>query len=117
MPVDEISKSLDNAVDDIHSKSFKAGLNSITRSLNESAASRIRTGNGIDDDRIRKTREEDKDPIDYKRLGREMGKRPIYVSAKLNDREVVKMTAKPMKEQMDNDEKIRKMLKGEPVWA
>ena len=117
VPVDEISKSLDNAVDDIHSKSFKAGLNSITRSLNESAASRIRTGNGIDDDRIRKTREEDKDPIDYKRLGREMGKRPIYVSAKLNDREVVKMTAKPMKEQMDNDEKIRKMLKGEPVWA
>lgn len=117
VPVDEISKSLDNAVDDIHSKAFKVGLNSITRSLNESAASRIRTGNGIDDDRIRKTREEDKDPIDYKRLGREMGKRPIYVSAKLNDREVVKMTAKPMKEQMDNDEKIRKMLKGEPVWA
>lgn len=117
VPVDEISKSLDNAVDDIHSKAFKVGLNSITRSLNESAASRIRTGNGIDDDRIRKTREEDKDPIDYKRLGREMGKRPIYVSAKLNDREVVKMTAKPMKEQMDNDEKIRKMLKGEPAWA
>lgn len=117
VPVDEISKSLDNAVEDIHSKSFKVGLNSITRSLNESAASRIRTGNGIDDDRSRKTREEDKDPIDYKRLGREMGKRPIYVSAKLNDREVVKMTAKPMKEQMDNDEKIRKMLKGEPVWA
>ena len=117
VPVDEISKSLDNAVDDIHSKSFKVGLNSITKSLNESAASRIRTGNGIDDDLIRKTREEDKDPIDYKRLGREMGKRPIYVSAKLNDREVVKMTAKPMKEQMDNDEKIRKMLKGEPVWA
>ena len=117
VPVDEISKSLDNAVDDIHSKAFKVGLNSITRSLNESAASRIRTGNGIDDDRIRKAREEDKDPIDYKRLGREMGKRPIYVSAKLNDREVVKMTAKPMKEQMDNDEKIRKMLKGEPAWA
>ena len=117
VPVDEISKSLDNAVDDIHSKSFKVGLNSITKSLNESAASRIRTGNGIDDDLIRKTREEDKDPIDYKRLGREMGKRPIYVSAKLNDREVVKMTAKPMKEQMDNDEKIKKMLKGEPVWA
>ena len=117
VPVDEISKSLDNAVDDIRSKAFKVGLNLITRSLNESAASRIRTGNGIDDDRIRKTREEDKDPIDYKRLGREMGKRPIYVSAKLNDREVVKMTAKPMKEQMDNDEKIRKMLKGEPAWA
>ena len=117
VPVDEISKSLDNAVDDIHSKAFKVGLNSITRSLNESAASRIRTGNGIDDDRIRKAREEDKDPIDYKRLGREMGKRPIYVSAKLNDREVVKMTAKPMKEQMDNDEKIKKMLKGEPAWA
>lgn len=117
VPVDEISKSLDNAVDDIHSKAFKVGLNSITRSLNESAASRIRTGNGIDDDRIRKTREEDKDPIDYKRLGREMGKRPIYVSAKLNDREVVKMTAKPMKDKMDNDEKIRKMLKGEPAWA
>lgn len=117
VPVDEISKSLDNAVDDIHSKSFKVGLNSITRSLNESASSRIRTGNGIDDDRSRKTREEDKDPIDYKRLGREMGRRPIYVSAKLNEREVVKMTAKPMKEQMDNDEKIRKMLKGEPVWA
>ena len=117
VPVDEISKSLDNAVDDIHSKAFKVGLNSITRSLNESAASRIRTGNGIDDDRIRKAREEDKDPIDYKRLGREMGKRPIYVSAKLNDREVVKMTAKPMKEQMDTDEKIKKMLKGEPAWA
>lgn len=117
VPVDEISKSLDNAVDDIRSKAFKVGLNLITRSLNESAASRIRTGNGIDDDRIRKAREEDKDPIDYKRLGREMGKRPIYVSAKLNDREVVKMTAKPMKEQMDNDEKIRKMLKGEPAWA
>lgn len=117
VPISEISKSLDNAVDDIQSKTLRVRLNSITRSLNESATNGIRSGNGIDDDRIRKTREEDKDPIDYKRLGREMGKRPIYVSAKLNDREVVKMTAKPMKEQMDNDEKIRKMLKGEPVWA
>ena len=77
----------------------------------------IQTGKTVDDDRSRERQNEDKDPIDYKRLGREMGKRPIYVSAKLNDREVVKMTAKPMKEQMDNDEKIRKMLKGEPVWA
>ncbi|MGE9977176.1 phage tail protein [Coprococcus catus] len=117
VPISEISKSLDNAVDDIQSKTLRVRLNSITRSLNESATNRIRAGKTVDDDRSRERQNEDKDPIDYKRLGREMGKRPIYVSAKLNDREVVKMTAKPMKEQMDNDEKIRKMLKGEPVWA
>ena len=117
VPISEISKSLDNAVDDIQSKTLRVRLNSITRSLNESATNGIRAGKTVDDDRSRERRNEDKDPIDYKRLGREMGKRPIYVSAKLNDREVVKMTAKPMKEQMDNDEKIRKMLKGEPVWA
>ena len=117
VPISEISKSLDNAVDDIQSKTLRVRLNSITRSLNESATNGIRSGNTVDDDRSRERQNEDKDPIDYKRLGREMGKRPIYVSAKLNDREVVKMTAKPMKEQMDNDEKIRKMLKGEPVWA
>lgn len=117
VPISEISKSLDNAVDDIQSKTLRVRLNSITRSLNESATNGIRAGKTVDDDRSRERQNEDKDPIDYKRLGREMGKRPIYVSAKLNDREVVKMTAKPMKEQMDNDEKIRKMLKGEPVWA
>lgn len=117
VPISEISKSLDNAVDDIQSKTLRVRLNSITRSLNESATNGIRSGKTVDDDRSRERQNEDKDPIDYKRLGREMGKRPIYVSAKLNDREVVKMTAKPMKEQMDNDEKIRKMLKGEPVWA
>lgn len=117
VPISEISKSLDNAVDDIQSKTLRVGLNSITRSLNESATNGIRSGKTVDDDRSRERQNEDKDPIDYKRLGREMGKRPIYVSAKLNDREVVKMTAKPMKEQMDNDEKIRKMLKGEPAWA
>lgn len=117
VPISEISKSLDNAVDDIQSKTLRVRLNSITRSLNESATNGIRAGKTVDDDRSRDRQNEDKDPIDYKRLGREMGKRPIYVSAKLNDREVVKMTAKPMKEQMDNDEKIRKMLKGEPVWA
>lgn len=117
VPISEISKSLDNAVDDIQSKTLMVRLNSITRSLNESATNGIRAGKTVDDDRSRERQNEDKDPIDYKRLGREMGKRPIYVSAKLNDREVVKMTAKPMKEQMDNDEKIRKMLKGEPVWA
>ena len=117
VPISEISKSLDNAVDDIQSKTLRVRLNSITRSLNESATNGIRAGKTVDDDRSRERQNEDKDPIDYKRLGREMGKRPIYVSAKLNDREVVKMTAKPMKEQMDNDEKIRKMLKGEPAWA
>ena len=117
VPISEISKSLDNAVDDIQSKTLRVRLDSITRSLNESATNGIRSGKTVDDDRSRERQNEDKDPIDYKRLGREMGKRPIYVSAKLNDREVVKMTAKPMKEQMDNDEKIRKMLKGEPVWA
>ena len=117
VPISEISKSLDNAVDDIQSKTLRVRLNSITRSLNESATNGIRAGKTVDGDRSRERQNEDKDPIDYKRLGREMGKRPIYVSAKLNDREVVKMTAKPMKEQMDNDEKIRKMLKGEPVWA
>lgn len=117
VPISEISKSLDNAVDDIQSKTLRVRLNSITRSLNESATNGIRAGKTVNDDRSRERQNEDKDPIDYKRLGREMGKRPIYVSAKLNDREVVKMTAKPMKEQMDNDEKIRKMLKGEPVWA
>ena len=117
VPISEISKSLDNAVDDIQSKTLRVRLNSITRSLNESATNGIRAGKTVDDDRSRERQNEDKDPIDYKRLGREMGKRPIYVSAKLNDREVVKMTAKPMKEQMDNYEKIRKMLKGEPVWA
>lgn len=117
VPISEISKSLDNAVDDIQSKTLRVRLNSITRSLNESATNGIRAGKTVDDDRSRERQNEDKDPIDYKRLGREMGKRPIYVSAKLNEREVVKMTAKPMKEKMDNDEKIKKMLKGEPVWA
>lgn len=117
VPISEISKSLDNAVDDIQLKTLRVRLNSITRSLNESATNGIRAGKTVDDDRSRERQNEDKDPIDYKRLGREMGKRPIYVSAKLNEREVVKMTAKPMKEKMDNDEKIKKMLKGEPVWA
>lgn len=117
VPISEISKSLDNAVDDIQLKTLRVRLNSITRSLNESATNGIRAGKTVDDDRSRERQKEDKDPIDYKRLGREMGRRPIYVSAKLNEREVVKMTAKPMKEKMDNDEKIKKMLKGEPVWA
>lgn len=51
--------------------------------------------------------------IDYKRLGREMSKRPIYVSSTLNGRELVSATAVPMERKMKENELLKKMLNGE----
>ena len=50
--------------------------------------------------------------FDYKRLERAMSKRPIYLSAEVNGREVVKMTAEPMNEKIEENNKLRSMLKG-----
>lgn len=50
--------------------------------------------------------------IDYKRLGKEMARRPIYVSATLDNRELIKVTAAPMEQELKKNSNLKTMLNG-----
>ena len=50
--------------------------------------------------------------IDYKRLGKEMAKRPLYVSATLDNRELIKVTAVPMEQELKKNSNLKTMLNG-----
>lgn len=50
--------------------------------------------------------------IDYKRLGRELSKRPTVVSVQMNEREFVRATAKPMERQIEENNFLQEMLNG-----
>ena len=50
--------------------------------------------------------------IDYKQLGQEMSKRPIYLSAELDKRQVIKLLALPMDQEQQRNNNFKKMLNG-----
>lgn len=50
--------------------------------------------------------------IDYKRLGYEMSKRPIYISAEFDKREVIKLMALPMAQEQQKNSNLKTMLNG-----
>lgn len=50
--------------------------------------------------------------IDYKQLGQEMSKRPIYLSAELDKRQVIKLLALPMDQEQQRNSNFKKMLNG-----
>lgn len=50
--------------------------------------------------------------IDYKRLGREMAKRPVYVSATIDGRELIRATAEPMEREQKRNSDLKIMLNG-----
>ena len=50
--------------------------------------------------------------IDYKQLGQEMSKRPIYLSAELDKRQVIKLLALPMDQEQRRNDNFKKMLNG-----
>ena len=50
--------------------------------------------------------------IDYKRLALEMSKRPLYISTKVGDRELVNVLAVPMEERMRLNQVTKNMLNG-----
>lgn len=50
--------------------------------------------------------------IDYKQLGQEMSKRPIYLSAELDKRQVIKLLAHPMDQEQQRNNNFKKMLNG-----
>ena len=50
--------------------------------------------------------------IDYKRLGRELSKRPVVVSVQMNEREFIRATAKPMERQIEENKFLQEMLNG-----
>lgn len=50
--------------------------------------------------------------IDYRRLGQEMSKRPIYLSAELDKREVIKLLAPSMDQEQRKNNNLKKMLNG-----
>lgn len=50
--------------------------------------------------------------IDYKRLGRELSKRPVVVSVEMDGREFIRAMAKPMERQIEENNFLQEMLKG-----
>lgn len=50
--------------------------------------------------------------IDYKRLGRELSKRPIVVSNTIDSNEFSRLMAVPMEQRMERNDKLKNMLKG-----
>lgn len=53
-----------------------------------------------------------KHEFDYKRLGRELSKRPVVVSVQMNEREFIRATAKPMERQIEENKFLQEMLNG-----
>lgn len=50
--------------------------------------------------------------IDYKRLGRELSKRPVVVSVEMEKREFIRATATSMAQQIEENNSLQEMLKG-----
>lgn len=50
--------------------------------------------------------------IDYKRLGRELSKRPVIVSVEMDKREFIRVTAAEMERQIEENIFLKEMLKG-----
>ncbi len=53
-----------------------------------------------------------KPEIDYKRLGRELSKRPVIVSVEMDKREFIRATAAEMERQIEENIFLKEMLKG-----
>ncbi len=53
--------------------------------------------------------------IDYKRLGQELSRRPVVVSIEMDKRELVKVMAVPMEQQIRENSNLKTMLKGGTV--
>ena len=59
-----------------------------------------------------RNRENSNFEFDYKRLAKELSNRPIYVSAQLNGRELVRETAIPMEQMLQENSKLKSMING-----
>ena len=51
--------------------------------------------------------------IDYKRLGKEMAKRPVVLVVNADKRKIATLMAKPIGEEQEADERLARMMKGE----
>lgn len=118
IPVDDINESLENAINNIDSDSIKVRLGAMMESLQGKAVDSvsISSSNATEATAIRSRSDNNNPGIDYNRLGKEMSKRPINVSAKFMGREMIKMSAAPMQRQIKKNEALQSMLKGERVW-
>lgn len=119
IPVDDINESLEKAINNIDSDSIEVKLGTMMKSLQGKAVDSvsISSSNATEATAIRSRSDNNNPGIDYNRLGKEMSKRPINVSAKFMGREMIKMSAAPMQRQIKKNEALQSMLKGERVWA
>lgn len=119
IPVDDINESLENAINNIDSDSIEVKLGTMMKSLHGKAVDSvsISSSNATEATAIRSRSDNNNPGIDYNRLGKEMSKRPINVSAKFMGREMIKMSAAPMQRQIKQNEALQSMLKGERLWA
>ena len=119
IPVDDINESLEKAINNIDSDSIEVKLGTMMKSLQGKAVDSvsISSSNATEATAIRNRSDNNNPGIDYNRLGKEMSKRPINVSAKFMGREMIKMSAAPMQRQIKKNEALQSMLKGERVWA
>lgn len=119
IPVDDINESLEKAINNIDSDSIEVKLCTMMKSLQGKAVDSvsISSSNATEATSIRSRSDNNNSGIDYNRLGKEMSKRPINVSAKFMGREMIKMSAAPMQRQIKQNEALQSMLKGERVWA
>lgn len=119
IPVDDINESLEKAINNIDSDSIEVRLGAMMESLQGKAVDSvsISSSNATEATAIRSRSDNNNPGIDYNRLGKEMSKRPINVSAKFMGREMIKMSAAPMQRQIKKNEALQSMLKGERVWA
>ncbi|MDY2814128.1 MAG: hypothetical protein SOU03_09300, partial [Dorea sp.] len=118
IPVDDINESLEKAINNIDSDSIEVKLGTMMKSLQGKAVDSvsISSSNATEATAIRSRSDNNNPGIDYNRLGKEMSKRPINVSAKFMGREMIKMSAAPMQRQIKKNEALQSMLKGERVW-
>lgn len=53
--------------------------------------------------------------IDYKRLGKELSKRPVIVTVNTEKKKIATLFADPIRQEQENTAKIKRMIGGEKV--
>lgn len=119
IPVNEINDCLENAINNIDVGTMNKRLSSMMKSIQSSAidGASVSSKSAVEKN-VNYKNDKNSEEIDYERLGKEMSKRPINVSTKINGRELIRMSAVPMQEQFKKNEAFKSMLRGEKVqWV
>lgn len=113
IPFGDMNRSLNKTIDNMDVDSIKTRLNSAMQSWKVEVVKSAVVPFDMEKSYSSIKKQNDKNfEFDYERLGKEMSKRPISVSCEINGRELIKIFAVPMMNQIDENKSFQNMLRG-----